>query len=69
MLQPRLPFAQVLTAEKINRIFRKHGGLFGEHGIYNTAIVRWAFLGQKNNGVRKTMVSGTEYVLVQPVTV
>ncbi len=46
LLQPRLPFAQVLTAEKINRIFRKHGGLFGEHGIYNTAIVLWAFLGQ-----------------------
>ena len=30
LLQPGLPFATVVTAEKINRIFRKHGGLFGD---------------------------------------
>ena len=46
LIQPGLPFAQVLTAEKIARIFRKHGGLFGGNGIYNNAIVLWAFLGQ-----------------------
>ena len=46
LLQPGLPLTQVLTAEKITRIFRKHGGLLGENGIYNTAIVLWAFLGQ-----------------------
>ena len=46
LLQPGLPFADVLNAEKIHRIFRKHRGLFGGNGIYNTAIVLWAFLGQ-----------------------
>ncbi len=46
LLQPGLPFASVVTAEKIDGIFRKHGGLFGENGIYNTATVLWAFLGQ-----------------------
>ena len=46
LLQPGLPFATVLTAEKIERIFRKHGGLFGKDDIYSTAIVLWAFLGQ-----------------------
>ena len=46
LLQPGLPFAEVVTAEKIDGIFRKHGGLFGGNGIYNTSIVLWAFLGQ-----------------------
>lgn len=46
LLQPGLPFASVVTAEKIDAIFRKHDGLFGENGIYNTATVLWAFLGQ-----------------------
>lgn len=41
-----MPFASVLTAEKIARIFRKHGGWFGENRIYNTAVVLWAFLRQ-----------------------
>ena len=46
LLQPGLPFAEVVTSEKIERIFRKHGGLFGENGIFSTPIVLWAFLGQ-----------------------
>jgi len=46
LLHARLPFASVLTAEKIARIFREHGGLFGENGIYSTAVLLWAFLGQ-----------------------
>ncbi|GEM_PF-1836194 len=46
LFQPGFPFASVLTGEKINRIFRKHRGLFGENGVYSTAIVLWAFLGQ-----------------------
>lgn len=46
LLQPGLPFSTVLTAEKIIRIFAKHGGLFGENGIYNPSVVLWAFLGQ-----------------------
>jgi hypothetical protein len=41
-----LPFAHVLSAERIRRVFVKHGGLFGEHGIYSTARVVWSFLGQ-----------------------
>jgi len=46
LLHAGLPFATVVTAEKINGIFRKHGGLFGGNGIYSTSIVLWAFLGQ-----------------------
>jgi hypothetical protein len=46
LLQPGLPFSKVLTVEKINRVFLKHGGLFGQNGIYSTAVVLWAFLGQ-----------------------
>ncbi len=41
-----LPFADVLTAERIQRILAKHGCLFGPHGIYTTAIMVWSFLGQ-----------------------
>ena len=46
LLHSGLPFASVLTAEKIARIFHKHDGMFGENRIYNTAVVLWAFLGQ-----------------------
>ena len=41
-----LPFANVLTAERVQRVFAKHGCLFGLHGIYTTAIMVWSFLGQ-----------------------
>ena len=41
-----LPFAEVLSAERIERIFRKHCCLFGLHGVYSTAITVWAFLSQ-----------------------
>jgi hypothetical protein len=41
-----LPFASVLSAERIERIFARHGCQFGRHGIYNTAIMVWSFLGQ-----------------------
>jgi hypothetical protein len=41
-----LPFAHILSAERIGRLFAKHNGLFGLHGIYNTALVVWAFLSQ-----------------------
>jgi putative transposase len=44
--QPGLPFAGVLSAERVERIFTKHGNLFGGNGIYSTAVVVWAFLGQ-----------------------
>ena len=42
----QLPFANILCAERIERIFAKHGCQFGLHGIYNTAVMVWAFLGQ-----------------------
>ncbi len=41
-----LPFADVLTAESIERVFRDHGALFGQDDIFSTQIVLWAFLGQ-----------------------
>ena len=37
-----LPFADVLSAERIERIFRKHGCLFGLHGVYTTATMAWS---------------------------
>lgn len=39
-----LPFAEILSAERIRRIFAKHSCLFG--GIYTTDIVVWSFLSQ-----------------------
>jgi len=44
--QPGLPFAEVLSAERIERIFAKHGNLFGLGAIYSTAVMVWSFLGQ-----------------------
>lgn len=41
-----LPFAALLDAEKIERVFAKHGGLYGRHGIYTTAVMVWSFLAQ-----------------------
>lgn len=44
--QPGLPFANVLSAERISRIFAKHGNLFGTGAIYSTAVMVWSFVGQ-----------------------
>ena len=41
-----LPFARVLTAKRIERVFAKHGALFGANGVYTTAIMVWSFLSQ-----------------------
>lgn len=43
-----LPLASVLPANEIKRIFRRHGGLFGDtyNSVYTTTIVLWAFLSQ-----------------------
>ena len=46
MVQDGLPFSGVLSGERIERAFARHDGLFGEHGVYSTAIVLWAFLSQ-----------------------
>jgi len=43
---PGLPFASVLSAERIERVFRKHGNLFGTGQIYSAAVMLWSFLGQ-----------------------
>ena len=43
---PGQPFASVLSAERIERVFAKYGNLFGERHIYSTAVVVWGFLGQ-----------------------
>lgn len=41
-----LPFAEILSAERIERIFAKHGCRFGLHGVYTTAVMVWSFLSQ-----------------------
>ena len=46
LARPGLPFAEILSAERIQGIFAKHGGLFGRQGVYNTAIMVWSFLSQ-----------------------
>lgn len=43
---PGLPFANILSAQRIERIFAKHGGLFGWHGVYTTSVMVWSFLSQ-----------------------
>jgi hypothetical protein len=43
---PGLPFASVLEAESIQRVFREEDGLFGQADLYSTEIVLWAFLAQ-----------------------
>ena len=34
-----LPFSSVLSAERIERIFAKHGNVFGVGHIYSTSVV------------------------------
>jgi putative transposase len=41
-----LPFASVLDAETIRRIFREEEAFFGQEDIFSTEIVLWAFLAQ-----------------------
>ena len=44
--QDGLPFAEMLSAERIHQVFAKHNNLFAVDGIYSTAVMLWAFLGQ-----------------------
>jgi hypothetical protein len=46
LLQPGLPFSEILSAERIERVFAERGNLFGSQQIYSTALMVWAFLGQ-----------------------
>ena len=43
---PGLPFASVLDAASIQRVFHEEEGLFGQRDIFSTEIVLWAFLAQ-----------------------
>lgn len=45
LAQPGLPFAHVLSAERIERVFARHSNLFGG-SVFSTALVLWSFLGQ-----------------------
>jgi len=49
LLADGLPFAEVLSGERIARVFKRHGGLFASGAIYSTAVTLWAFLGQVLN--------------------
>jgi len=40
------PFASVLDAEMIQRVFQEEDALFAEEDIFSTPIVLWAFLAQ-----------------------
>ena len=44
--QPGLPFANVLSAERVERVFSNHDNLFGLGAVYSTVVTLWAFLGQ-----------------------
>lgn len=46
LVQPGLPFADVLSAERVERIFARHHNLFGTTTVYSTVVTLWAFLGQ-----------------------
>jgi putative transposase len=46
LTQDRLPFAGVLASKRIEQVFTRHDAIFGQHGVYSTAIVLWAFLSQ-----------------------
>ena len=41
-----LPFSSVLDAQSIQQAFLEQGALFGQHDLFSTEIVLWAFLAQ-----------------------
>jgi putative transposase len=43
---PGLPFASVLDADVIRRVFQEEEALFGQEDIFSTQMVLWAFLAQ-----------------------
>lgn len=44
--QPGLPFAEVLSAEVIEKVFLDRDALFASDAVLPTALVLWAFMGQ-----------------------
>ncbi len=45
---PGPPFDRVLSAERIERAFARHGNLSGSGAVYSTAVLVWSFLGQES---------------------
>jgi len=41
-----MPFAHILSAARIEQVFAKHRGLFGQNGVYSTAVMLWSFMRQ-----------------------
>ncbi|QDU87247.1 hypothetical protein Pla175_06050 [Pirellulimonas nuda] len=41
-----LPFAEVISADRIEAVFARHQNLFGLRSVYSTAVMVWSFLGQ-----------------------
>jgi hypothetical protein len=59
-----LPFADILSSDRIERVFAKHENLFAIDGIYSTAVVVWAFLGQVlRDGKEASCQSAVAYVI------
>ncbi len=48
--QPGLPFAQILSAEVIERAFADNDALFAQDDVFSTQLVLWAFLAQVLRG-------------------
>lgn len=46
LAQPGLPFADVLSGERIEQAYARHDSLFGKNAIYSTVITVWSFLSQ-----------------------
>ncbi|MHB1033160.1 MAG: hypothetical protein ACYC35_03960 [Pirellulales bacterium] len=46
LAQDGLPFANILSVERFQRVFCEHASFFGVDQIYSTEAVLWAFLGQ-----------------------
>ena len=44
--QRGLPFAEVLSPERVAWVFSKHGNQFGRGTVYSTTVTLWAFLSQ-----------------------
>lgn len=39
LLPSGLPFSDVLSSQRIKRVFRRHGGVFGENRIFNLVVI------------------------------
>ncbi len=46
LARPGLAVADVLSPQRILRVFSKHDNLLGINNVYSTTIVLWAFLAQ-----------------------